>query len=143
MTGETTFAKIASVEADTRLPSDKDVGLGLTYDYRVRAFGLAGFSAHSNVASATSPSIPPDQTPPVVTIVQPADGSTVSGNVKITASAIDNIGVYVLEVRTIVSSNPQVICGKYNVSDLTCTWRTGSLAPGTYALYGVRGGCHG
>ena len=54
----TSFAQVAQVGASpTGTASFTDTGLkgGTTYRYRVRAFNLAGSSAYSNIASATTP----------------------------------------------------------------------------------------
>ena len=59
--------------------TDTTVGVGVTYEYRVRATGLGGASPWSNVVTVTAPATPLDTTPPVVTILTPANGATVSG----------------------------------------------------------------
>lgn len=72
----------------------QDTGLtpGTTYSYTVRAYDLVGNqSADSTVASATTQA--PDTTAPVVALTAPADGSTVSGTINLSATATDNVAV--------------------------------------------------
>ncbi len=113
---------------------DMDVGLGVTYNYRVRARGLVGLSEPSVIATATAPATPADNENPVVNIVTPADGSSVSGNVDINVEASDNIGVTHLDILVTSGYNTEVLCSIFNSSTLTCSWNTQSLAPGQYTI---------
>jgi hypothetical protein len=113
---------------------DMDVGLGVTYNYRVRARGLAGLSEPSVIATATAPATPADNEDPVVNIVTPADGSSVSGNVEINVEASDNIGVTHLDILVTSGYNTEVLCSIFNSSMLTCSWNTRNLAPGQYTI---------
>jgi hypothetical protein len=54
-TGGTAFAAIGTTPANTPTFSDTTAAPGTSYSYRVRAQNLAGFSAYSNTASATTP----------------------------------------------------------------------------------------
>jgi len=78
--------------------TDTTVGVGITYDYRVRAVGIGGNSPWSNVATVTSPATPLDTTRPVVNVLAPSSGATVSGTVTTRAEASDNVGVEYLEI---------------------------------------------
>ncbi len=70
------------------------VGLspGTAYNYRVRSRDAAGNEAvgSNNTFTTTTSS---DTTPPTVSITAPANGSTVSGTVAVTANASDTVGV--------------------------------------------------
>ncbi|HEY7117532.1 MAG TPA: Ig-like domain-containing protein, partial [Tepidisphaeraceae bacterium] len=77
--------------ATTTALSYRDTVAPGTYYYLVTATDAAGNqSAASNEASGVSAA---DQTPPSVAITAPADGSTISGTVSVSASASDNVGV--------------------------------------------------
>jgi titin len=52
------FAHLASTTANTVSYSDAGLATGTTYYYQVRAYGVAGYSSMSNVASATSITVP-------------------------------------------------------------------------------------
>lgn len=116
--------------------TDTTVGVGVTYDYRVRATGVGGSSPWSNTATVTSPATPLDTTRPVVSILTPASGATVSGTVVVSAQATDDVGVEYLEISY---WNPyagqQVILGSVsNAGSLAVNWNTSGLAPATYTL---------
>ncbi len=114
--------------------------LATTYDYRVRACGLAGCGPYSNVASATSPSQPADTTPPVVGVQSPADGAQVSRTVQIVVEATDAGGLNLVEVQVSPSMGSSVLCSDWvpgaTHHTLSCSWNTRKLAPGPYTLYG-------
>lgn len=116
---------------------DTSVGVAITYDYRVRAVGLAGPSEWSNTATVTSPTVPLDTTPPVVSILTPANGATVSGTVTVTAQATDNVGVTYLEISFWNQyTGQEVILGSVqNSGSLSVNWNTSGLTPATYALH--------
>ncbi len=112
---------------------DMDVGLGVTYEYRVRARGLAGLSAYSNLATATAPADPVDTEAPVVTITKPVDGATVSGRVKIRAEATDNVEVTSMDITVSSNLNSTQLCSGAGPV-LECTWNTRKLENGTYTI---------
>jgi hypothetical protein len=116
---------------------DMEVGFGVTYDYRVRSRGVAGYSDYSNIATATAPSEPVDRTAPVATILSPADGAEVSGNVSISFEVTDNADLSYVELSTTVNSSSVNICSQ-SVSgssfSTTCTWRTRKVAAGDYPI---------
>jgi hypothetical protein len=113
---------------------DTDVGLGVTYEYRVRGRGLAGFSDYSNTASATAPDTPVDTEAPTVTITEPADGAQVSGRVSIRVTASDNVAVTNMWVDYSGPSGYGSICNGVDVTLLQCSWNTRKLRTGTYTL---------
>jgi hypothetical protein len=81
----------------------------------------------------------PDQTAPTATLVQPADGLVVHGNVTLIATASDDVGVGRVEFL----ANGNVIQYKSVPPTYVYSWPTASLPSGTYtiqmrALDGVR-----
>lgn len=116
--------------------TDTTVGVGIAYDYRIRAVGLGGSSPWSNVVNVTSPSTPLDITPPVVTISSPSNGATVSGTVTISAQATDNVAIEYLEISYWNQYlGQQVILGSVsNTGTLSVNWNTSGLTPAAYAL---------
>jgi glucose/arabinose dehydrogenase/chitodextrinase len=74
--------------------ADSGLTPNTTYSYTVSAADAAGNnSAQSPAVPATTPTLPPDTTPPTVSLTAPADGATVSGNVQVNANASDDVGV--------------------------------------------------
>jgi probable HAF family extracellular repeat protein len=116
--------------------TDTTVGVGVTYEYRVRALGVAGPGAWSGSAEATSPPTPLDTTKPAVTILSPANGATVTGIVPVSAQASDNVAVEHFEISF---WNPylgqEIILGSVgNSGNLAVNWDTRGLVPATYAV---------
>ena len=91
--GCTDFAEVATPTATTY--SDTGLSPSTTYRYRVRAVDSSGnLGGYSAVAQATTgPPVSSDTTPPTASVTAPAAGSVVSGNVTVSASASDNVGV--------------------------------------------------
>ena len=117
--------------------TDTTIAVGVTYDYRVRAVGLAGSGPWSNIATVTAPATPLDTTPPAVTILSPANGTTVSGVVAVSAQATDNVGVATLELSYWNQYlGQEIILGSVsNSGALSANWDTRSLTPATYTLW--------
>jgi len=117
--------------------TDTTVGVGVTYDYRVRAVGVAGSGPWSNIATVTAPATPLDTTPPSVTILAPANGATVSGVVAVSAQATDNVGVATLEISYWNQYLGQEISlgSVSNSGALSANWDTRNLTPATYTLW--------
>ena len=85
--------QIATVTSGT---SYQNTGLtaNTTYTYTVSAYDAAGNnSSQSSSASATTQGPTPDTQAPTVSFSAPANGTTVSGAVTVSANASDNIGV--------------------------------------------------
>ena len=71
-----------------------------------------------------------DSEAPLVQILSPADGATVSGNVSIDIRASDNVGVALLACYV----NGSLLSVSNDVDSLSCRWNTRKLADGTYSL---------
>jgi hypothetical protein len=132
--GAADFAPWQTLARDVTTWRDTQLALGATYEYRVKALGLAGDSGYSNVASATAPATPIDTTPPAITILAPAQGATVSGVVTVSFQASDAVGVTFMQIVAPVTSGEAVLCSTTTQSTLTCSWDTRALAPGAYGL---------
>ncbi len=72
---------------------------------------------------------PEDTEPPVVLFLSPADDETVSGNVRIEASARDNVGV----VRMTLLIDGQQWCSSDSDS-IRCSWHTRRVPDGQYVI---------
>ncbi|MGZ5444131.1 MAG: Ig-like domain-containing protein [Thermoanaerobaculia bacterium] len=136
LAGQAAWVELARVNGNAY--EDTAGSLGVTYDYRVRAIGLAGDSAASATARATFPSTAIDTNPPTVAFVAPASGAQVSGNVQIVVDASDDRGVNFVDVQYQPNMGQARICsaggGGALTYRLTCTWNTRDLAPGSYEL---------
>lgn len=136
-TGGTTWTLLTLTPPGTATNhTDTTVGVGIAYEYRVRAVGLGGSSPWSNVVTITSPATPLDITPPVVTISSPLNGAAVSGTVSISAQATDNVAVEYLEISYWNQYlGQQVILGSVsNAGTLSVNWNTSGLTPAAYTL---------
>jgi hypothetical protein len=71
-----------------------------------------------------------DVTPPVAQITAPANGSTVSSTVTVTATATDNVGITSFQLYI---DGTQVASGA--TSPLNYSWNTGNTANGTHTIY--------
>ena len=102
--------------------------------------------SHSLVAVArdaagnrsTSPTIGivvsnPDVTAPQVAITSPANGSTVSGSVQVTATATDNIGVAGVQFKV----DGAALNGELSSGPYATTWNTGSMKNGSHQVSAV------
>jgi hypothetical protein len=116
--------------------TDTTVGVGITYEYQVRAVGVGGTSPWSNTAMVISPATPLDTTPPVVTISSPLNGAAVSGTVTVSAQATDNVAIEYFEISYWDQYlGQQVILGSVsNAGTLSANWNTSSLTPAAYVL---------
>ena len=135
--GGTTWTLLALTPPGTATNhTDTTVGVGIAYEYRIRAVGLGGASPWSNGITVTSPTTPLDLTPPVVTISTPINGATVSGTVTVNAQATDNVAVEYLEISYWNQYlGQQVILGSVsNAGTLSVNWNTSGLTPAAYAL---------
>jgi subtilisin family serine protease len=73
-----------------------------------------------------------DTQAPVVQILSPADGATVSGNVTISLAASDNVGVTQLACYV----NGSLLSLSSDVDSLNCRWNTRKLPNGLYNIEG-------
>ena len=138
VSGQTAWTSVPLVPPGmSTFHQDTTVAPATTYDYRVRAVDVAGPGPWSAIATATAPSSPLDVTKPVVTIVTPANGATVSGIVSISAQATDNVGVKLLEISYWNQyTGQEVVLGSIaNSGSLTVNWDTRGLTPATYAVW--------
>lgn len=108
-----------------------DTGLtgSATYQYRVRAYNSAGYSSYSNIGSATTTATVIDTTAPVVSILNPANGTRVSGLVTVSVKASDNVSVSNLNLYIdgkLVSST--------NASSLSYNWNTKKVFAGAHTI---------
>lgn len=102
-----------------------------TGTYRVVVRSYAGSGAYSldvsgGLATATD-------SPPAVSVADPAEGARVSGRVIVKVRATDDVRVAKVEVA-VGSGAPVEITGNFDGSFYTYTWETGSLTPGSYTL---------
>lgn len=135
--GGTTWTLLALTPPGTSTNhTDTTVGVGIAYEYRIRAVGLGGASPWSNGLTVTSPATPLDTTPPVVTISTPVNGATVSGTVTVSAQATDNVAIEYLEISYWNQYlGQQVILGSVsNIGTLSVNWNTTGLTPAAYVL---------
>jgi len=119
------------------LVSSHSVGLsGLSastvYHYRVKSRDAAGNLATSADATFTT-AMPPDTTPPAVSITAPAAEAIVSGTITVSASATDNVGVVGVQFQLGgVNLGAELTAAPYVLS-----WDTTSISKGTLTLTAV------
>ncbi|HEX7862769.1 MAG TPA: LamG-like jellyroll fold domain-containing protein [Verrucomicrobiae bacterium] len=109
-----------------------DTGLAAgNYYYRVTAEDSAGnISASSNEATA---SVAGDVSAPTVSITYPAESTTVSGTINLTANAADDVAVVGVQFRVNGSNfGAEDLAAPYSIS-----WNSGSVANGTHAISAV------
>lgn len=97
-----------------------------SYTVMTKAYDAAGNIGQSSTVSVN---IVNDNTAPVVSLISPANNTTVSGTTAIIASASDNVGVSNVEFYL----NGAIIFAS-NVAPYAFNWDTLSVANGTYAL---------
>lgn len=102
------------------------------------AFDAAGNSKAStnvsvSVSNATTslPPVPTDTTPPVVTVSNPTNGSTVSGNVSISAVASDNAGSAGIKQTLYINGE---LKASATGGSLSYNWNTRKVAKGSYTI---------
>lgn len=88
--------------------------------------GDATYTAYDDVTVTTGT---PDTTSPSTSITAPANGSTVSGTVSITASASDNVGVTKVEIYVDSALQTTLTAAPYSYS-----WTTTSVANGSHSI---------
>lgn len=136
-TGQAAWTPVTLVPpAMATFHQDTTVSPATTYDYRVRAAGVAGPGPWSAIATATAPAVPLDTTPPQVTIVAPVNGAEVSGIVAVSAEASDDVGVELLEISywNQYLGKAVVLGSVAKAGSLTVNWDTRGLTPAAYAV---------
>lgn len=108
----------------TKLPEGKSTLVAYAYD----AAGNKGISQTVTLTVDNVPD-PPDTTAPAVRILSPANGAKVSGNVTISISASDNVGLSL--VQGYVDGSVQCVS---NLTTLKCTWNARKAAPGSHTI---------
>ena len=73
---------------------------------------------------------PTDTSPPSVTLSQPSNGATLSGNTTLTASATDNVGVIAVTFQV----NGSNVGSEMTTFPYSLAWNTTSLPDGSYTL---------
>lgn len=96
------------------------------YSLMAKAYDAAGNVGQSGTVSVN---VVNDTTSPAVSVTAPTNNATVSGNVTITASASDNVGVSKVEFY-----ENGVLLSATNVSPYSYSWNTISVANGSYTL---------
>ena len=135
--GGTTWTLLSMIPPGTATHhTDTTVGVGILYEYRVRAVGLGGASLWSETISVEAPTIPLDTEAPVVSILNPPNGASVSGTVTVTAHATDNVAVEYLEIKYWNQYlGQEIILGSVNNNgSLSVNWNTSGLTPATYTV---------
>ena len=123
------FSQFATVAGNVFSYASTGLAGSTAYYYRARAYNSAGDSSYSNTGTATTAAAVADTTPPVVTIVNPKAGATVSGVVSVSVNASDNVSV---------KSTTLYIDGKLvataSVGSLSYSWNTKKVASGSHAI---------
>jgi PKD repeat protein len=94
----------------------------------------AGNTRTSAAVTVTVSNAPPaDTTPPSVSITAPANGTTVSGTVNVTASASDNVGVAGVQFQLDgVNAGPVLTAAPYSIP-----WDTATASDGSHTISAV------
>lgn len=120
-----------SVTAPTLTLSNTGLAAG-TYAYEIRARDAAGNSSAFSAPPA-SVTVVTDQSPPTVGITAPADGSSVSGTVALSANAADDIGVAGVQFRVDGSNvGTEDTTAPYGVS-----WNSATVVNGSHQVTAV------
>jgi hypothetical protein len=109
--------------------------LSATTTVKYRAWDNAGNVEATNtqlIRVATTPP-PGDTTPPTVTLTSPTNGATVTGSIKITASASDS-GSGVARVEFYVDGQ---LVGTSTATPYSVTWNSTKSAKGSHTIYAV------
>ena len=122
--GDSSFVTLTSSTIQ-RIYDDTAVQPRTQYTYRVFAQGPGGRSLPSNEVSVVSPGS--DAVAPVVTIVSPAYNASVSGVVRVTATATDAVGVVRMEIRSTAGK----VLSSASASSISYDWNTAKLRRGS------------
>jgi hypothetical protein len=115
------------VATDTSAPytaSDNTTSLvNGSHTYTAKAYDAAG---NATTSAASTVTVSNDTTPPTVSLTAPANGSTVSGTITLSATASDNVGVTKVEFYRDGALIGTVTASPYNLSDNTTSVPNGS-----------------
>ena len=126
--GCTNFTQVATPTGTTF--NDTGRSASTTYRYQVRAVDqAANLSAFSTIATATTPAVS-DTAPPSAAVTAPVPGSVVSGNVTLSASATDNVGVAAVQFL-LDGANLGV---EDTTAPYSMAWDTTSVSNGVHTL---------
>jgi Bacterial Ig domain len=124
----------------TTLYNDTGLGALKTYEYAVRAVDAAGNKSLEAQASATTPATSPgearspapsaDKAAPTVSLTEPQNGTTVSGKVKLSASASDDVKVR--DVQFLLDGKP--IGAAVKAPPYSISWDTSSVTKVAHTL---------
>jgi len=90
-------------------------------------------AGNTTTSAAVGVTVNNDTTPPTVSITAPADGATVAGNISVTATASDNVGVAGVQFKLDGANlGPEVTSAPYSV-----TWNTTTAVNGSHSLTAV------
>lgn len=129
----TSFSRLVNLNTNVTVYADTAIGLGVRYEYRVRAVGTAGASPYSASAFAMAPSTSPETIAPIVKITSPASLATVASAISVKISATDNVGV--VRVELVVDTQLVGSCIKVTSSTYSCKWDTRKWSNGGWTLY--------
>jgi peptidoglycan/xylan/chitin deacetylase (PgdA/CDA1 family) len=109
--------------------------VSVTTTVKYRAWDTTGNVEATNPQLIRVETTPPpgDTTPPTVTLMSPTNGATVTGNVKITASASDS-GSGVARVEFYVDGQ---LVGTSTAAPYSVTWNSNKSAKGSHTIYAV------
>jgi probable HAF family extracellular repeat protein len=100
---------------------------------QIAAWGTNNLTGARHALRLTPVSAQADTTAPSARFVNPTNGATVSGRVKVKIVASDNVAV--ARVALTIDGAPK--CETTTSSVLTCVWRTGKVAVGQHMLTAV------
>jgi hypothetical protein len=110
--------------------TDTTVVASTTYTYTVKAFdGGGNVSEASNPVTVTTPA-PSDTTPPTVAMTAPAEGATVSGATKVSATASDASGI--AGVQFLLDGSP--LSAEDTASPYEFSWPSTGVGNGEHKL---------
>lgn len=95
-------------------------------------YGYGRINVYRSLMAVTNSISQPDIEPPLVSIVSPTDGSSVSGNVTISVSATDNVGVSRVDLYI-----NGVFYASDNLEPFTFVWDTSNSPEGIYYLEAI------
>ena len=99
----------------------------------IKGITYAMFPAAQGTYQASTTPLPPDTTPPTVTITSPTDGTTISGTVTVSANATDNVTVAGVQFQL----NGTNLGAEDTVAPYSIPWNTASVPNGTYQLTAI------